>query len=85
VNFTVNQNFPNPAVTSTQILVNVETELPIELTVSNLLGQVVYADQKESRALAHTFYVNVSDLTPGVYMYTVKIGNSAVTKKMLVE
>jgi hypothetical protein len=85
VSFSVGQNFPNPAVTSTQILVTAETELPIELTVSNLLGQSVYSDRVESRALGHTFNVNVSDLTPGVYMYTVKIGTSSVTKKMLVD
>jgi hypothetical protein len=85
VNFSVGQNFPNPAVTSTQILVTAQTDLPIELTVSNLLGQTVYSDRADSRALAHTFNVNVSDLTPGVYMYTVKIGSNAVTKKMLVD
>jgi hypothetical protein len=83
--FTVGQNFPNPAVTSTQILVTADTDLPIDLTVSNLLGQTVYADRVETRALGHTFNVDVSNLTPGVYMYTVTIGSSAVTKKMLVD
>ena len=85
IDFSVGQNFPNPATSSTQVLVTVQTELPIEFAVSNLLGQTVYTDRVDSRALAHTFNVNVSDLTPGIYMYTVKIGSSAVTKKMLVE
>jgi hypothetical protein len=85
IDFSVGQNFPNPASTSTQILVTAQTELPIDLTVSNLLGQTVYTDRVDTRALAHTFNVNVSDLTPGIYMYTVTIGDNAVTKKMLVE
>ena len=83
--FAVQQNFPNPAVTQTQILVNADTDLPVELTVSNLLGQEVHRAVKNSRALVHAFNVDVSELTPGVYLYTVKVGAKAVTKKMLVE
>jgi hypothetical protein len=83
--FAVQQNFPNPAVTQTQILVNADTDLPVELTVNNLLGQEVHRDVQNSRALVHAFRVDVSEFTPGVYLYTVKVGSKAVTKKMLVE
>jgi hypothetical protein len=83
--FTVQQNFPNPAVNSTQILVNADTEESIELTVSNLLGQQVYQETKKSRALVHAFNLDVSDLMPGVYLYTVRVGAEAVTKRMVVE
>jgi hypothetical protein len=85
VSFTVGQNYPNPATQSTEILVSADTELPIELTVSNMLGQIVYRDAAESRALNHSFRVNVENLDPGLYLYSVKIGNQSVTKKMLVE
>lgn len=85
INFTVGQNMPNPATSSTEILVSGQTDLPIELTVSNMLGQVVYRDGVDSRAQSHSFRVNVSDLDSGIYLYTVKIGNQSITKKMLVD
>jgi hypothetical protein len=85
INFTVGQNSPNPATNTTEILVNGQTDLPIQLTVSNMLGQVVYQDVKESRAQTHAFRMNVSDFDSGIYLYTVKIGDQAVTKKMLVD
>jgi hypothetical protein len=84
INFTVGQNSPNPATNSTEILVNGQSDLPIELTVSNMLGQVVYRDGADSRAQTHSFRLNVSDFDPGIYLYTVKIGDKSVTKKMLV-
>ena len=85
VNFTVGQNSPNPATNSTEILVNGQTDLPIELTISNMLGQTVYKDGADSRAQSHSFRVNVSEFDSGIYLYTVKVGNQMVTKKMLVE
>lgn len=85
IQFSVAQNSPNPATSSTEILVNGRTDLPIELTVSNMLGQIVYRDGRDSRAQSHSFRVNVSDFDAGIYLYTVKVGDQAVTKKMLVE
>jgi len=85
VNFKVEQNYPNPAVTNTQILVTSQTHLPIDLTVCNLLGQEVYTDRVESNAKVHRFDVNVSGFASGIYTYTVAIGDQNVTKKMLVK
>jgi hypothetical protein len=84
-NFVVGQNYPNPASDKTEILVTAMTDLPIELTVSNVLGQVVYRDAIRSGAHAHSFSFDVSDFDPGLYLYTVAIGNQQITKKMLVE
>ena len=50
-----------------------------------MLGQQVYKDGLNSRSHAHSFSVNVSDFNPGIYLYTVKIGDQSITKKMLVE
>ncbi len=84
-NFAVSQNSPNPAVTSTSILVTTETVGVINLRVSNILGQVVHQESVSNSALAHTFNVNVSNLESGIYFYTVEIGDSSITKKMLVK
>ncbi len=82
---TVSQNQPNPASCVTHILVSGQTDLPIQLTVSNTLGQVVYTDQVRSGAQVHNFAVNVSNFDSGIYLYTVKVGDKTTTKKMMVE
>ncbi len=83
--FAVSQNSPNPAVNSTSVLVTSEKAGVITFTVNNLLGQVVNQQVVDNSALAHTFSVDVSNLDSGVYFYTVEIGNSSVTKKMIVK
>ena len=83
--FVVSQNSPNPAVNRTSILVTTEAAGVINLSVNNILGQVVHQESVNNSALAHTFNVNVSNLESGIYFYTVEIGESSITKKMLVK
>lgn len=82
--FIVSQNNPNPANSSTEIMVTTELKGVINLRVSNILGQVVHKESVNNSALAYTFNVDVSNLDPGIYFYTVEIENISVTKKMVV-
>ncbi len=84
-NFSVSQNIPNPAVNSTNIMVSTETPGVINLSVSNILGQVIHKESVNNSALSHTFQLNVSNLESGIYFYTIELGNSSITKKMLVK
>ncbi len=81
----VSQNQPNPATDMTNILVTGQTDQPIQLTISNMLGQVVYTAQQESGAIVHNFAVNVSNFDAGIYLYTVQVGENTITKKMMVK
>ena len=83
-NFSVSQNTPNPANNNTRIMVETETTGVINLSISNLLGQVVHQQSVVSNASITTFDVNVSNMDSGIYFYTIEVGNSSVTKKMLV-
>ena len=84
--FEVAQNVPNPAINKTTIYVNIQQTGNIELIVNNVLGQVVYTDENAGTSLgAHVFEMNVSNFDSGLYFYTIKMGNSSVTKKMLVK
>ncbi len=85
VDFSVNQNNPNPAVDYTRILVTADGQNPVNLTVSNILGQIVYTESATTSAIGHTFNLNVSNYESGIYFYTVEVGNKSVTKKMLVK
>jgi len=85
LNFTVKQNVPNPAVNNTTITVGTEVSGAINLSVSNLLGQIVYQENVVTNSHIHTFNLNVSNFDSGIYFYTVEIGNNSITKKMLVK
>jgi hypothetical protein len=56
------------------------------LEVKNLTGQKVYEtiipDTKQG---LNTLTIQADNLTPGIYFYTVKAGDSSVTKKMIIE
>lgn len=83
--FHVEQNFPNPAVGNTSILVTTKTSGQLILKISNTLGQVVYSESINNKALGHTFEFDVTNYKSGIYFYTVEIGNSSITKKMIVQ
>ena len=82
--FSVAQNHPNPAEGITSILVTTETSGDLNLKINNILGQVVYEQSVNNKALGHTFECNVSGFESGVYFYTVEIGGRSITKKMIV-
>jgi hypothetical protein len=86
VNFEVSQNQPNPAVDKTTIVVNLQEQGNIRLTVSNILGQTVYETMRETTSLgANAFRVDVSSFETGMYVYTVEVGKQKITNKMLVK
>ncbi|HJN05700.1 MAG TPA: T9SS type A sorting domain-containing protein [Bacteroidales bacterium] len=82
---TVSQNSPNPATNFTEILVTTEINGVISLSIGNILGQVVHQESATNNSLTHTFDIDVSSLDAGIYFYTVEIGNSSITKKMVVK
>ena len=85
-NFEVSQNYPNPATDETMIMVTTETTGQINLTLSNVLGQIVYRTaQNANHPGSNAFRLNVSNLDAGIYFYTIEIGNKSVTKKMIVK
>lgn len=83
----VSQNYPNPATTTTKINIDLpETGTNLSIEVSNLVGQVVYSkDLGTVRNKQTSIVLDVSDFTPGVYFYTVKVSEKSVTRKMIVE
>ena len=85
INFSVDQNYPNPARGTTEILVKTKSNLPVELSMSNILGQIVYQDKVSGLSHSPSFKINTSGFDPGIYLYTISVGAQSLTKKMLVE
>ncbi|MCB9367404.1 MAG: T9SS type A sorting domain-containing protein, partial [Calditrichaeota bacterium] len=83
--YALHQNYPNPFNPSTNLVYDVVSDNNVNLTVYNAMGQevatLVNGLQSAGR---HTVSFDASNLTSGLYFYTVKIGNEfTATKKML--
>lgn len=82
----VSQNRPNPFSGSTSIDVNLDKSSELSIEIINLTGQKVHEMNYGVKASGvHTINLNGSTFARGIYFYTVKAGNSSVTKKMIVE
>ncbi len=82
--YSLNQNYPNPFNPSTIISYSIQKQSDVTLRVYNLLGELVttLVDQKQS-AGKHEIQFNASNLSTGVYFYSLKAGSFFKTKKML--
>jgi len=81
----VSQNRPNPFNDISVVIVNLEKASELSLEVLNLTGQKVYEiNNGKVGAGSHTLTIDASNLSSGVYFYTVFAGDDKVTKKMIV-
>jgi hypothetical protein len=81
----VGQNFPNPVHGITSFVFKVGRISNITVEVSDLLGNpVIKMDEGIVQTGSKQFDIDCSGLTSGIYFYTVKFGNNAITKKMVV-
>jgi len=82
--YKLSQNFPNPFNPETKINFSIPSSGFVDLKVYNAAGQNV-ASLVNQRLSSGTYNVNwnASDVTSGVYFYTLKTENFTETKKML--
>jgi len=87
--FLLNQNYPNPFNPTTTIkyiipIVKTTHELSLQLKVYDVLGKEVVAlvNEKKSSGVYEVEF-DASELTTGIYFYTLSSGNFVQTKKML--
>jgi hypothetical protein len=82
--FELNQNYPNPFNPTTVIHFSLANESAVTLKVFNCLGQEV-ATVLDRTMGAGQFFVNfdASQLSAGVYLYTLKAGQNTQTKRMI--
>ncbi len=85
-NAVVSQNYPNPFNGNSYVTVNLNEGADLSLEVYTITGQQVSSqDYGYTSAGSITLTISGNQLTPGVYFYTVKAGDSKVTRKMIVE
>jgi len=85
-NENVSQNYPNPFNETSTVYVLLDEPASLSLEIHNLMGQLVYSiPERPYNTGKVEFMIDGSGLTSGVYFYSVKAGETAVTKKMIIE
>lgn len=82
----VSTNFPNPFNNNTSFKLTLDKSANVMVEVFNTIGQKVTGiDTKTYSAGEHTLTIDGSDLTPGVYFYTVRANDASITQRMMVK
>ncbi len=78
------QNYPNPFNPSTDIQYSIPKTSNVKLIIYNLLGQKIATLVNEQKSAGtYTVQFNASELSTGIYFYTLQAGNFVKTKKMI--
>lgn len=84
--YDVSQNYPNPFTGTSTVKVNVRHSTALSLEVINMVGQQVYTyDAGIVSPGMNEMTIDANKLTSGVYFYTIRAGETAITKKMIVD
>jgi hypothetical protein len=82
--YQLGQNYPNPFNPSTIITYSIPKESIVNLKIYNILGQEVKTLVNDSRMPGkYTVNFNASNLSSGVYFYSLRAGNYYLVKKMM--
>lgn len=82
-NYMVSQNYPNPFNPTTSIKYTMPESGLVNLTVYNMLGkEIITLINRYQEAGSYSVEFNASSLASGVYVYSLKVGNQTITKKM---
>jgi hypothetical protein len=82
--FSVGQNTPNPAKEYTNIGVNILHNADVTVTVSNVIGKKVLEHSYNLQRGKNTISLDVHNLMPGIYLYTISEGRNTITRRMIV-
>ncbi|RJP61180.1 MAG: T9SS C-terminal target domain-containing protein [Ignavibacteriales bacterium] len=82
--FELKQNYPNPFNPSTVISYSIPQNAFVTLKVYNILGNEVSTLVNEQKAAGnYSVTFNASQLSTGIYFYTLQSGNYSETKKLI--
>jgi hypothetical protein len=82
----VTQNYPNPVKGMTSFKVSLQKTSNVTIDVQNIMGQTLMSMDKGSvNAGVQSYTIDATNLTSGIYFYTVKINGDSYTHKMIVK
>lgn len=77
--------YPNPAQNDAILVVSLNENTAVNVTVYNAIGQAVSTIKTEGNVGRNEINLNLNNLSAGIYMVNVKAGNATTTKKLIVE
>ena len=84
IEYTLDQNYPNPFNPNTKIKFAITKESNVDLSIYNVLGELVSTLVNEHLQSGHYEYeFKASNLASGIYIYRIKAGDFVETKKMV--
>ena len=80
----LNQNYPNPFNPSTSISYSIIDRQHVQLKVYDTIGnEIATLVNEEKSSGIHSITFEASDISSGVYFYTLRVGESVISKKMI--
>ena len=77
--------YPNPVNEQLVVELFVRRSQPLEITLINMLGQHIHAIHSLDVEGKLTYLINTTDLTPGVYYVSLKVGEHLMLRKVVKE
>ena len=77
--------YPNPAHSNATISVDLKEKGKVSVNVYNTVGQLVNSSSYEGQFGVNNSTLNLDNLSAGLYIVNVKVGNTVSTKKLIVE
>ncbi|MCR4737503.1 MAG: T9SS type A sorting domain-containing protein [Bacteroidales bacterium] len=77
--------YPNPATDNLSVAISSNEHASADLSIVNLMGQVVYSENVALNEGNNLLNVSVSNLTPGVYMINIRTNKGTSTQKLIVK
>ena len=84
ISYELSQNYPNPFNPSTKIRFAIKKASDINLTIYNVVGELVVTLVNEHlNAGYHEYEFNASNISSGIYIYRILADDFVETKKMI--
>jgi len=77
--------FPNPAVSTTTLLMTIDTEKEVSVSVKSIEGKLIAKGNYGNMIGSHSLTFDVSNFSKGIYIIEAQIGNELIVKKFIKE
>jgi len=79
------KNQPNPFSNKTNITYGLASRKVTTINVTSIIGELVYTNQMQGIGGINTFEFDGSQLSEGIYLYTLTDGRNTLTKRMIIQ
>ncbi|MCW3077854.1 MAG: hypothetical protein JWO32_2463 [Bacteroidetes bacterium] len=77
--------YPNPASQSAILSINMKDNALVNVDIYNTIGQQVKSSKHTAQVGENNLNIDLSNLSAGIYLVNVKVGNATSTKKLIVQ